>query len=238
MSEVGMRGAGGEHKVVVGFAGSRIENNLTLFDVDAGYFVHQDFGVGLAAQDGANRLSDARRREDGERDLVKKWLKGMVVATVDNGYVDWCFGQRFCGMYATKSCADNHDMGSVWRGSRLNLGRERFCQFTHRASLCLSDARGVIQVAEVGIRRDRHVFPAVGVGIFPAICKVWSSFAGEISEELTGSIPDDPIVTGFGLNRLPKFTMTLPSPLECSSNPENLAFRAVLGGHPSAHDCD
>ncbi len=60
--EVGVRGAGGDDEVVVLEAGAGVEQNAARSDVESDDLVHEDFGVGMAAQDAADGLRDICRR--------------------------------------------------------------------------------------------------------------------------------------------------------------------------------
>ncbi len=74
--------------------------------LDADYFVHQYFDIPLIRKDGANGLRDIGRGKDGQSDLVEQRLESMVIAAVDEGYVDWHVGQRHSGAQAGETATD------------------------------------------------------------------------------------------------------------------------------------
>ena len=111
-----MGGAGGEDEVVVGEPGAGGEADLACgcsrCAVD---LVHEDFSVGLVAEDGADGLGDVGRRKHGQCDLVEQGLEGVVVAAVDEGDVDGQMGQGLGGVEAGKAAAYDNDAGAAGR---------------------------------------------------------------------------------------------------------------------------
>jgi hypothetical protein len=105
-------GAGSQDQVVVRKLSAGAKSDDVIGDVNADHFVHQNFGILLAAQDGADRLCDLCRGENGERNLVKKRLKNVVIAAVDHGYVDGQMRQAPRGIHAGKSPPDDDDAGT------------------------------------------------------------------------------------------------------------------------------
>ena len=120
-----MGGAGGKDQVVEGELGAGAEGDLAGGDVDAHNLVHQDLGIPVLAQDGADGLGNVGRREDGEGDLVEERLKGVVVAAVYDGNVYRKVGQSVGGMDAGKAAAYDDDAGAG-----VERLFKRFGQFT------------------------------------------------------------------------------------------------------------
>ena len=106
-AEVGVRGTGGKDEVVVGKMRAGGEAHATGLHVDCVDLVHEDLGVGLVAQDGADGLGDVCRRKDRERHLVEQRLEGVVVLAIDDGDVDGEVAQRLGGVKASESCTDD-----------------------------------------------------------------------------------------------------------------------------------
>ena len=136
LAEVGMSRAGGEHQVVPPYARARAERDCASGDVEGHHFVHQHFGISLAAHNAADWLGNVCRRQHGKRDLVKERLKRVVVAAVDYGNVDGQMRQSFGGVNAGKARADNDDAGP----SRCLEGFDGIAQA--EAPLCSRCARG------------------------------------------------------------------------------------------------
>ncbi len=104
--------------------------------IDASDFRHHHQGVGLAAQDESDRLSDIRRRQGRRGHLVEKRLKQMVVAAVDEQHVHRRVPERTGSEQPTETTPDDHDLRSPchlqqmspdWRpqiGSQVGLLRK------------------------------------------------------------------------------------------------------------------
>jgi hypothetical protein len=80
--------------------------------VDGFHLIHQHFRIGLAAENRPDRLGNIGWRKHCERYLVKKRLKRVVIATVQNSDIDWQATQRPCGMQTGESGAYDHDAQS------------------------------------------------------------------------------------------------------------------------------
>ena len=87
VAEVGVGGAGGQHEVVVGDFGSAAKTDAAALEIEGDGFVHEDFGIGVVAQDAADGRGDLGRRKNGQRHLIEERLKGKVIAAVDDGHV-------------------------------------------------------------------------------------------------------------------------------------------------------
>ncbi len=84
VAEIGVRGAGREHKIVVVKA-AFVGLDAARREVDCGDFGHHDAHVGLAPEQVAGRPCNVGRGEGGGRGLIEQRLKGMVVLAVDQG---------------------------------------------------------------------------------------------------------------------------------------------------------
>ncbi len=115
VAEVRMGCAGSQHQVVVRHVRATAEVDLTVVEVEADGLVHEDFGVGVVAQDGADGRGDIGRREHGETHLVEQRLEGEVIAAVDHGDVDGQIGQRFGGVGSGEARTDDDDAWTVMR---------------------------------------------------------------------------------------------------------------------------
>jgi hypothetical protein len=71
-------------------------------------------------------LSDVGRREDGEGDLVKERLKGVMVAAIHQGYVHGQAGEAAGCVNTGKSAADDDNAETA--GERLLKRSEQFAQ--------------------------------------------------------------------------------------------------------------
>ena len=83
--------------------------------IDRCHLVHEDLGVGLVAQDGADGLGDVCRGKHGQGDLIEQGLEGVVVAAVDEGDVHGQMGQGLGGMETAKAAADDDDARAAGR---------------------------------------------------------------------------------------------------------------------------
>ena len=142
VAEVGVRGAGGEHKVVVVELSAAGQRHLPRGDVDADDLIHQHFGVALVAQDGADGLGDVGRRKHRERHLVEQRLKQMMIAPVDHGDIDRQVRQARGRVEAGEASTDDRPRGG---GAALLLVVWRFGQA--RPIVTLSDATEMRQSA-------------------------------------------------------------------------------------------
>ena len=88
VAEIGVRGAGGEDEIVVGEAGAAGQCYLPCGNVDADHLVHEHLSVALMAQDGADGLGNVGGREHGQRHLIKQRLKEIMIAPIDQGYIN------------------------------------------------------------------------------------------------------------------------------------------------------
>ena len=114
VAEIGVARAGREHEVVVAEA-AVFQHELVRRDVDRHGLREQHAGVGLAAQDGADRVRDVGGREPGSRDLVEQRLEEMVVAAVDERHVHRRAAERLGGGEAAEAAADDHDVRAIVR---------------------------------------------------------------------------------------------------------------------------
>ncbi len=126
MAEIGVPGAGREHQVVEGQAALAVDEHRMAGPIDAGDPAELDRGVGLAAQDRADRPGDVGGRQGGGRDLVEQRLEQMVVALIDHGHLDRLAGEPPRRIQAAEAGAHDHHArpgGWIGRGhDRLLLG--------------------------------------------------------------------------------------------------------------------
>ena len=87
VSEVGVRGAARDEKVVIGNLAIG-QLHLPRGGVDAEHVAHVHRDVSLIAQDVTQRRGDRRRGEAGGRHLVEQWLKQMMIAAIDQRDLD------------------------------------------------------------------------------------------------------------------------------------------------------
>jgi hypothetical protein len=111
MSEVGMRGAGGDDQGVIGQFALR-EMHDAAFKIDVERFVHQHRDVLVLLQDLPQGRSDRRRGKAGRGDLVEQRLEQMMIAAVDQGDANIGIGQFARGGEAAETAAEDDDMGA------------------------------------------------------------------------------------------------------------------------------
>ncbi len=127
VTEVGVRGAGSEHEVVVVEACAAGQRHVPRVDVDADYLIHQHLGIALMAQDGADGLGNVGGRQHRQRHLIEQGLEEVMIAAVDQGYIDGQVRQPGGGVQAGKASADDDHAGPA---ARLLLVLGRFGEFT------------------------------------------------------------------------------------------------------------
>jgi hypothetical protein len=98
-------------------------------DVDADDLVHQNLGVPVLAQDGADGLGDVSRREHGKGYLVEQRLKGMMVSAVYHGDVYREMGQAVGGVNSGKAATDDYHAGAAGGRFLVFSGFGEFAQF-------------------------------------------------------------------------------------------------------------
>jgi hypothetical protein len=111
VAEIGVPRAGRDDEMVVSHF-AVLDRHGPLLLVDAQDLAQQDALVGRAAQDGADRLRDLRRREARGRDLVKQRLEQVIVAPIDDSDVGDGAGQSMRGTQSTEASADDDDAGA------------------------------------------------------------------------------------------------------------------------------
>ena len=109
VAEVGMPGAGCQHKNVVGHIRLPHLHHLAL-PVDAGDAAEDHAGIVLAREQVADRPGDVGRRQGSGRHLVQQGLKQMVVPAVDHRDVDRAIAQPSHGFEAAEACADDNHL--------------------------------------------------------------------------------------------------------------------------------
>ena len=136
VSEVAVRGAGGDDQVVVGESLAVVERDRMRRRIDGddlGLQHGQVAALRLVAQDVADRRGDRRRREARARDLVEQRLEQVVVGAVDQRDLDLGLRQRAHRLDAAEAAADDDDVrprahrlspvaspvASIWRRTRL-----------------------------------------------------------------------------------------------------------------------
>ena len=110
-AKVGVGRPARHDEVVVHQHRAGLQVHVVLLEVEAHGLIHQHLDVGMVAQDGANGLSDVRRREYSQRNLVQQRLKRVVVLAIDQRHIHRQVGEPHCRVDASESTAD-HDHAS------------------------------------------------------------------------------------------------------------------------------
>ena len=120
VSEVAVRGSGGDDQVVVCHDRSAGQRYLPRSRVDREHLVHHHFGIAILVQNRADGLGNVARRKHRKRHLVQQRLKGVMILPINDGDVDRQFAEPLGGRDPGKSRTDNHDSRSfaVWICSR------------------------------------------------------------------------------------------------------------------------
>ena len=109
MVEVVMPGAGRHDQRVVADGGPGGQAHLAPVEVEADDFAHEDAGVALPAQQGAERRGDVGRRQAAGRHLIEQRLKEVEVAPVDQRHLDGGLAQGLGGVEAAEAAAHDDD---------------------------------------------------------------------------------------------------------------------------------
>ena len=112
-AEVGGFGAGGDDEHVVGEDGAVAESDGFGDGVEVHGFAKEDFGVFLAAEDGAKRRGDFTGRERASGDLIEKRLEKMEVALVEEGDAGGCALEGLGGDESAETAAEDEDARQV-----------------------------------------------------------------------------------------------------------------------------
>ena len=112
MSEVRMRGAGGDDEIVVGHFAVR-ELDDPSFDIDRRRLAEDHVRVFLMGDHGANRIGDIARIQSRGGDLIKQRLKEVEIAAVDEGHPGRSALERLRGIESAEAAAEDHDVRSV-----------------------------------------------------------------------------------------------------------------------------
>ncbi len=126
VTEVGVRGAGGDHQVVVGKLLLRCLYDAA-GEVEVLDFLKQGDDIGVAAEDCPDRSGDFAGGEASGGDLVEQWLEGVVIFAVDDGDLNRGAGQRATDIQAAKAGANDHDARCFLAGHEHLLIRLREC---------------------------------------------------------------------------------------------------------------
>src|ERR1700734_3218359 len=92
----------------------------------------------MPGENATDGLGDVRGREDGEGYLVKKRLKDVVVAAVNDGEIDGQFAQRAGCVDSCEASADDDDA----RTCAGNSGSGELAQSSSSPGLTCTDAEG------------------------------------------------------------------------------------------------
>ena len=106
-------GARGDDQRVVFEGGAVGERDAPRLRIDVDDFTHQDAGVLLAAQHGAQRRGDLAGGQRAGRALVQQRLKQVVIAAVDQRHVDGRGLQSPNREEAAEATADDDDSVSM-----------------------------------------------------------------------------------------------------------------------------
>ena len=111
VAEIGVRGAGGYHQLVIG-DGPVLGQGQARLRVDARHAAHQHPRIGLGLEQVADRPGDLRGRQGGCRNLIKQRLEGVMVPGVDHHHLDRRLGQGPRRLQAREPRADDDHTGA------------------------------------------------------------------------------------------------------------------------------
>ena len=115
MPEVVVTSTGCDDKVVVANGRTTGKDNLLFPSVNSNDIRHDDLSVLLIFENRPDRCRNLGRRQTTRGNLIKEWLKEVVVGPVDESDLNRYFLERAgCGK-ATKAATDDDDF---WSGCR------------------------------------------------------------------------------------------------------------------------
>lgn len=108
MSEIGMSSAGREDEIVVGY-GSVGQGQIVRREIDGNGFREQDTRILLSAQDGTDGVRNISGGKGSRRDLIEQRLKEMMIATIDQRYLNILAAQSLRRIEPTESTANDYN---------------------------------------------------------------------------------------------------------------------------------
>jgi hypothetical protein len=108
MSEIGMSSAGREDEVVVGY-GSIGQGQSMRGEIDGSSLRQQHSGIRLSAQNSTDGVCNISGGKSRCRDLIEQWLKEMVIAPIDQRYLNILAPQRLRRIESTESTTNDHN---------------------------------------------------------------------------------------------------------------------------------
>ena len=86
-AEKTVRRASGKDQIIVAERSAVCEFHDLRGRFDASHIGHQDARIAVSPQEHPARRGDISRRQGRCRDLIKQWLKKMVIGTIDEEYI-------------------------------------------------------------------------------------------------------------------------------------------------------
>ena len=130
MPEVGMRGTGGQHQVIVVMCLALGIDHPLARGFDHARFSHQNGDIALPTQDVAQWRGNVRSRQAGCGHLVEQRLEHVVILAIQQSDADRRTGQGTRCPQARETTTDDQDMGKPgirWHGSGHSFARSRYC---------------------------------------------------------------------------------------------------------------
>jgi len=100
--------AGGENKEII-WHFVLLDANDSLLRIDAAHFAQKNIDIALAVEDRPQRAGNFVSRQQASSDLIEHWPEEMVVALVNERYLEWSANQRTRCIESTKAATNNHD---------------------------------------------------------------------------------------------------------------------------------
>src|SRR5215469_5634490 len=100
--------AGGENKEII-WHFVLLDANDSLLRIDAAHFAQKNIDIALAVEDRSQRAGNFVSRQQASSDLIEHWPEEMVVALVNERYLEWSANQRTRCIESTKAATNNHD---------------------------------------------------------------------------------------------------------------------------------
>ena len=108
VTEVGVRGAGGEHEMIEADHRAVVERHVRLARIDVRHFAEEHADIGLIGQHRPDRCRDVGRIQTRRRHLVEQRLEEVVVAAVDQRDPNRRIGEPSRRRQPAETSADDH----------------------------------------------------------------------------------------------------------------------------------
>src|ERR1051326_6399651 len=124
MAEIRMASARGQNQIVI-LDCEITRMNYARVHVNRLNFGERDFDILAPMQNRSNGSSNVRGRQRRGGDLIKEWLKKMIIRPIDEGEVNVLARKFLCRLQPSKAATDDYDAWGSFLSHRGNFARLR-----------------------------------------------------------------------------------------------------------------